>query len=226
VLTNYDSCISEAHERVLKRFIFEETEADAEATNQSTSLKSSASANSSRSSSNHTSDRTSNNGSGGAAAHDGLPLPSLQIVPLKGAAVDRSLALWHFLLGFAKPLKLRQLPHWLELHAAVHVVSGQAPPLLAESRVIGRGPGEVRGETNQSGDENKHQDAHADASSAAAREDSDGVKAAAPAAEATGPMTMVVATSLLSEVAMALTTCAREDHQPSLSHSTELAEVS
>jgi len=108
----------EAHERVLKRFIFEETEADEEATNHSTSLVS----NSNVSTDTGRNSSSSDVGGEGATAQDALP--SLQLVPLRGIAVDRCLALWHFLLGFAKPLKLRQLPHWMELHDAVHVVTG------------------------------------------------------------------------------------------------------
>ena len=182
----------EAHERVLKRFIFEETEADEEATNHSTSLVS----NSNVSTDTGRNSSSSDVGGEGATAQDALP--SLQLVPLRGIAVDRCLALWHFLLGFAKPLKLRQLPHWMELHDAVHVVSGQVPPHLAESQVIGVvGGGQAVKEKTS---------------------------AASPAAVA-APMSMVVATSLLNEIAVALTTCAREDHQPSLSHSMELAEV-
>jgi hypothetical protein len=183
----------EAHERVLKCFVVEEAEAEEGAGEEQAAEEEAAGcgAPSARSDSNQNVSSQSASVPGGAGAWSAA-VP-LRLVPLRGAAVDRCLALGHFLLAFAQPLKLRRLPHWAELHAAVHAVAGHAP--LEQ----------VHG------------------SSTAAEAATEGAGAAALAAAPAVPLAWAAA--LLTEVAVALTACARKAHQPSLLHAAELAEA-
>jgi hypothetical protein len=186
----------EAHERVLKCFVVEEAEAEEGAGEEQAAEEEAAGcgAPSARSDSNQNVSSQSASVPGGAGAWSAA-VP-LRLVPLRGAAVDRCLALGHFLLAFAQPLKLRRLPHWAELHAAVHAVAGHAP--LEQ----------VHGGSS---------------TAAAAGATTDGAGAAALAAAPAVPLAWAAA--LLTEVAVALTACARKDHQPSLLHAAELAEA-